>query len=76
VGFRFFAQQRARAMGIAGEVWNRADGGVEIAAEHAESRTLDAFAEAVERGPGYVRDVLVEPSSERGFSDFGIGPSR
>jgi acylphosphatase len=76
VGFRYFAQQTARSMGIAGEVWNRADGSVELHAEHADQKVGDAFADALEAGPGYVRDVQLESAAERGHDDFQISHSR
>jgi acylphosphatase len=76
VGFRYFAQQTARSMGIAGEVWNRADGSVEVHAEHADQKVVDAFAEALEAGPGYVRDIQLESAAERGCTEFEVGPTR
>jgi len=76
VGFRYFSRDTADELGVSGDVWNRSDGAVEIIAEHADQAVLDSFAAAVERGPGIVRDVLIEPAAERGFSDFTIGPTR
>jgi len=76
VGFRYYAQQTAHALGVCGEVWNRSDGGVEAIAEHAEQKVVDAFVEAIEAGPGYVRDVQIEPVSERGYDRFEIGSTR
>jgi acylphosphatase len=76
VGFRYFTQQTARSMGVVGEVWNRGDGSVEAIAEHPDQKVVDSFAEAVEAGPGYVRDVQLEPMAERGYADFQVGHTR
>lgn len=76
VGFRYFVRQTAVSMGVCGEVWNRSDGRVEVLAEHTDQKVVDAFAEAVEAGPGYVKDVQLEPTVERGRGEFEIGPTR
>lgn len=76
VGFRYYAQQTAHSMGVMGEVWNRSDGGVEAIAEHADQKVVDAFAEALEAGPGYVKDVQIEPIAQRGYDNFQVGPTR
>ena len=76
VGFRYYAQQTARSMGVTGEVWNRSDGGVEAIAEHPDRKVVDSYAEALEAGPGYVRDVQTEPVQDRGYADFQVGHSR
>jgi acylphosphatase len=50
VGFRWFVRERARALGLAGRVQNRADGGVEIEAE-GDQRSIDALMEHLRIGP-------------------------
>lgn len=76
VGFRHFTRQTALAHGVTGEVWNRSDGAVEAIAEHTDPATLQEFAAAVEEGPGYIRDIQIEPTAERGSSTFEVGPTR
>lgn len=50
VGFRWFALERARTLGVAGWVRNRADGRVEIAAEGPDER-IDTFIGELRTGP-------------------------
>ena len=50
VGFRFFAQRSARALGVRGWVRNRADGCVESVAEGDETAVAEYLAR-LERGP-------------------------
>lgn len=50
VGFRYFARERARELGIAGWVKNKSDGNVEIAAA-GEAVALGKFHNAVGEGP-------------------------
>jgi acylphosphatase len=76
VGFRNFIRETARDFGVMGEVWNRSDGAVEAVAEHDDSTVLRSFSDAVEAGPGYVRDVQVEPATERGYAAFEVRPTR
>jgi acylphosphatase len=76
VGFRYYTRQTALSLGVVGEVWNRSDGAVEAIAEHPDQAILDEFAGAIEAGPGYIRDVQIEPAGERGLSTFEIGTSR
>jgi len=76
VGFRYFTRETARFMGVVGEVWNRSDGSDEMIAQHAEPSVVDKFTEAIERGPGYIRDVQTEPTAERAFECFTVGPNR
>ncbi len=76
MGFRNFVVVTARSLSVSGEVWNRADGAVEIAAEHADKSVLERFSLVVEHGPGYVRDVQIEPASELGLTEFSVGPTR
>lgn len=76
VGFRNFVFITACSMGVSGEVWNRSDGSVAAIAEHPDPTVIDAFGEAMEAGPGYVRDVQIEPTAKRGYERFEIGASR
>ena len=76
VGFRNFVREAARGFGVHGEVWNRSDGSVEVVAECPDSGILEAFAAAIESGPGYIRDIQSEPATERGFDSFDVGASR
>lgn len=58
VGFRAFAARQARALGLAGWVRNRSDGGVEVVAEGARANLL-ALLERLRQGPAdaEVQDV-------------------
>ncbi len=78
VGFRAFVCRRAALFGVSGAVWNRSDGTVEALAVHPEPGTLEAFASALETGPGKVRAVRSEPSAEPTVEPMGfsIAPSR
>lgn len=72
VGFRFFAEDQARAQRIAGYVRNLPDGRVEAVAEGEEEDVL-RFERALHRGPrgSLVEHVAVEsiPTGNRfGFS--------
>lgn len=77
VGFRAFVCRRASLFGVSGCVWNRSDGSVESLAVHPETGTLEAFAHALESGPGKVRAVHVEPVPEPDIEPLGfsIAPS-
>ena len=50
VGFRMWAQRRARTLGISGYVRNLADGSVEVVGE-GPRETLEQFLAALRRGP-------------------------
>jgi acylphosphatase len=50
VGFRWFVRETARELGIAGWVRNRADGGVEVAAE-ANPDSARRLLDALRQGP-------------------------
>ena len=58
VGYRWFARESARRLGLAGWVRNRADGAVEVAAE-GEQTDLDAFVDELRRGPPSSHVTLV-----------------
>ncbi len=70
VGFRNYALQTARRLGVRGWVRNRIGGAVEVVAEGRKT-TLEAFLKALRRGPAmaYVTDVEVTwepPQGEEG----------
>ena len=54
VGFRYFAYQEARRLGVVGFVRNLPDADVEAEAE-ADAAVLDAFVRALKRGPSAAR---------------------
>ena len=60
VGFRYFAYQEARRLGVVGFVRNLPGGDVEAEAE-ADTAVLDAFVRALKQGPsaGRVREVQI-----------------
>lgn len=72
VGFRWFVRGHAESLGLAGRVWNRDDGAVEVEAEGARE-ALERLVEAVRQGPraARVEHVAVEwshgPSRHRRF---------
>ena len=59
VGFRWFAQREARALGLTGVVRNLADGAVEVEAEGDRAR-LERLVEALREGPRSARVTSVE----------------
>lgn len=67
VGFRWFARERARSLGVAGWVRNRADGNVEVAAEGPDE-SVEALVRELRAGPrgASVSDVrmLGEPGPD------------
>jgi acylphosphatase len=70
VGFRNYTLQIARRLGVRGWVRNRIGGAVEVVAE-GHKTTLEAFLNALRRGPtmAYVSDVEVTweaPQGEEG----------
>lgn len=72
VGFRYFAEEQARAENLAGYVTNLPDGRVEAVAE-GEEESVQRFERALNRGP---RSAVVErvesdtipPAQRHGFS--------
>jgi acylphosphatase len=58
VGYRYFAQEAAEALGVVGWVRNGWDGSVEVEAQ-ADERTLDTFCDRLREGPtlAYVVEV-------------------
>ena len=74
VGFRFFARDQARRLGIKGYVRNLADGGVEIVVEAAPS-ILDQFIACLKKGPALAVVQSVKSSlapSTRSLNTFEI----
>jgi acylphosphatase len=72
VGYRWFAQQSAASLGIAGFVRNERDGSVAGEAE-GEEDIVAAFVAALQRGPLHARvdDVAtaaLPPTGARGFT--------
>ena len=74
VGFRFFARDHARRLGIKGHVRNLADGGVEVVAE-ADSSILNQFITCLKKGPALAAVQSVKSSlvlSTSSFNTFEI----
>ncbi|WP_417761125.1 acylphosphatase [Shewanella sp.] len=74
VGFRRYAMQRARALGLTGYVCNLDDGSVELLVQGAYPAVDQLIAEC-EIGPPYadVRDVLVEEDDrDEIYLDFSV----
>ena len=75
VGFRWYVQRAGTALGLAGEVRNRADGAVLIEAEGARA-VLERLVERARRGPVSAEVGQVELTWSEGparFRDFHIG---
>ena len=71
VGFRYYAAQRARSLGIAGWIRNERDGTVAAAFEGPRDR-VESMVEWCRRGPGHARvdaiDVVWgDPEGALGF---------
>ncbi|HEV8128949.1 MAG TPA: acylphosphatase [Candidatus Eisenbacteria bacterium] len=77
VGYRFFAQERAVARGLAGTVRNLPGGSVEVEAEGPRP-ALDAYLGELREGPPAARvsDVTVRWLPAQGARDFVIRTSR
>lgn len=74
VGYRYFAYQAARRLGLQGWVKNLADGRVEALAE-GKPEDLDAWVAELRRGPAHsaVGRIDQEPRPASGvFSQFAI----
>ncbi|MBN1146953.1 MAG: acylphosphatase [Anaerolineales bacterium] len=74
VGFRYFVEESAMALGLTGWVRNRWDGTVELVAE-GERQSLEKLLAVVRRGPraSYVSDVRFEWSPASGeFKSFYV----
>jgi acylphosphatase len=73
VGFRFFVQDKAAELGLAGWVRNLNDGRVEVYAIGSAGR-LSELAAALHKGPRMadVRSVEERDAAVESFSSFGI----
>jgi len=73
VGFRFFVQHKATALGVNGWARNRDDGTVEVYASGSEDRLADLGA-ALHKGPSQarVRGVEEQDAPVESFSGFSI----
>ena len=74
VGFRFFARDHARRLGVTGHVRNLADGRVEVVAE-ADSSILNQFITCLKKGPALAAVQSVKSSlvlSTSSFNTFEI----
>jgi acylphosphatase len=71
VGYRWWAVQTARGLGLAGWVRNRANGSVEILAI-GEAEALEQLAVACRGGPSgaVVASVATAPAEDDGSMDF------
>lgn len=73
VGFRFFAERTARALGVRGWVRNRPDGTVETVAE-GDDVSVGEYLARLKRGPSGARvdEVVVEETSAEGLAFFEV----
>src|SRR5579884_1326305 len=74
VGFRWFVEREARTLGIAGWVWNRADGTVEVLAMGTREQ-LSKLHSSLRQGPRAARvdEVEVEEAQPvEGLNTFRI----
>ena len=73
VGFRYAAHQRARSLGVAGWIANRADGTVEAVFEGDDER-VESLVEWCRRGPGgaAVAGVDVDWEQPQGEPEFAV----
>jgi acylphosphatase len=75
VGFRYYCQVQAVALGLTGYARNRSDGSVEIEAQ-GEERAIEEFEQAVRRGPrrSAIQEVAREECAIRNEeTSFEIG---
>jgi acylphosphatase len=74
VGYRYYAQHSAAALGITGYVRNQPDGAVEIVAE-GDEEALNELVNVLRKGPSFafVEDVEVRKMPAEGtFTHFGV----
>jgi acylphosphatase len=73
VSFRWYAQEQARRLGVAGWVRNEPDGSVLLHAE-GEDQAVDELVAWCHDGPGLARvgDVAVREASPTGATSFDI----
>lgn len=70
VGFRYFVQQRAQALGLTGWVRNRWNGKVEVLAEGTRPQ-LEALLGALRQGPPAARVLGVQFEWQPASGEFG-----
>ncbi len=75
IGYRMWAQGKARGLGLLGWVRNRQDGSVEALVQGAGDK-VEAFLAASEKGPRSARvdDVMAVPEAVQELSRFEIVP--
>ena len=73
VGFRWWARNEARALGLVGWIRNRSDGSVELHA-YGPSSAIDAFRSALHTGPpgASVNHIDEARADVEALSDFEI----
>lgn len=74
VGFRWNTVRTARGLGLAGRVWNRSDGAVEVHASGARE-ALEEFEGWLQQGPpaaSVQRVKRIEPGPSAGGADFRV----
>lgn len=69
VGFRYFVQDTAVALGLTGWVRNRWEGTVEVLAE-GEHQTLEKLLTALYRGPGSATVTGIDPEWSPATGEF------
>lgn len=69
VGFRWFVREQARALGLAGRVWNEVDGSVSVVVSGSPD-ALDRLERALARGPDGARVDAVRRRSGTEASDL------
>ena len=76
VGYRWWTERQAKALGLAGWVRNRRDGSVEVFVEGTQ-RAITTFAEECAQGPpaAKVADVKVEEAAALGTERFTQHPT-
>jgi acylphosphatase len=76
VGYRFWAERAAAALGIRGWVRNRSDGSVELLASGSDD-AVAGLIEACRRGPvaAVVADLTVADAEEAGSTGFSARPT-
>ena len=76
VGYRYWAERTAAALGVRGWVRNRRDGSVEMQAA-GEDAAIDALIDACRHGPraATVSDVAVADAEDDGSAGFSAQPT-
>jgi acylphosphatase len=77
VGFRWYVQREATALGLAGDVRNRPDGAVVVRAEGPRA-ALERLVERAREGPPAAADVAVDARWSEGparFTGFHVARS-